>query len=101
MKEILKVLRIDLDIKNENRLYLKFVKILYVIYTLPFVMFSYGLSLRSLGAFENANSDKISSFDRVMIHFLAIFLSYLLWFFIFALIEGATGFKNFVPRISL
>ncbi len=78
----------SLKIKNKIDIFLFPIKIIYMVYTIPFLLFVLLMQIRTLGAFGNAFKEKVGKVKALLIHFSAIFLSFIFWGVIINFILG-------------
>lgn len=85
---MLKVLYGNLKIQNKFDFLILPFKILYMVYTLPFLIFALLSYIRTLGAFGNPVKEKFGVVKKILLHFSAIFLSFIFWGVIINIING-------------
>jgi hypothetical protein len=68
-------------------------KILYIVYNIPFLLFAFLLFLRSFGAFGNGKNEKFGIVKKVLLHFTAIVSSFFFWIIILSVLEDKLNFK--------
>ncbi|TYQ13256.1 UNVERIFIED_CONTAM: hypothetical protein Cloal_4322 [Acetivibrio alkalicellulosi] len=70
-----------LTIKNKIDYLIVGLKILYIIYTIPFLMFAAGLYVITLSFDENPFKENMGFVKTILLHFSAVFWSAILWIF--------------------
>ena len=86
---MVKLLYGDLAIKERIDRILVPLKIIYIIYTIPFLLMTAIMFIRGLGAFKGPANEKIGKIKRVLLHCAAIFWSFCLWVIILSSIKDA------------
>lgn len=94
MKSILKILYGNLNIRKKTDYVIVPLKVLYIVYSIPFLVFAFLLLVRSFGAFGSAKDEKFSNVKKILLHFADVFLSYCLWIAIFGILEDTLGLKG-------
>ncbi len=84
---MLNILFGNLNIKKQTNYIIVPMKVLYIIYSIPFLIFALILDLRSLGAFGSCKNEKIGIIKKILLHFANIFWSYCLWIVILSILE--------------
>jgi hypothetical protein len=79
-------------VKKTDYLKLLF-KIVYIIYTSPFLLFALLLYARSFGAFNNSPDEKFGKIKIFLLHFSAIAFSFGIWIILSAVLEDNFGIK--------
>jgi uncharacterized membrane protein YccF (DUF307 family) len=69
----------NLRINSKKGIYLFPLKVLYIILTLPFLVFSLLLAIKSLGAFGNPLKEKIGFKKKIILHVTANVVSVFIW----------------------
>ena len=54
-------------------------KVIYLLYTFPFLIFLVLASIRGAGAFGNLSKKKLGVMEKILLHFAAIVISFLAW----------------------
>ncbi|OPX41869.1 hypothetical protein CLHUN_42600 [Ruminiclostridium hungatei] len=93
MKNMLNILFGNLNIKKQTDYIIVPIKVLYIIYSIPFLMFALLLAARSFGAFGSSKSEKIGIIKKILLHFANIFWSYCLWVVILSILEEKLNIK--------
>src|SRR3989339_2290560 len=68
-------------------------KILYIIYTAPFLLFVFLMYIRTLGAFGNPSKEKFGVMKKIFLHLAGISISFGLWIIILGILEETLGIK--------
>jgi hypothetical protein len=68
-------------------------KIIYIIYTAPFLLFTFLMYIRSLGAFGNPLKEKYGTAKIIMVHFAAIAFSFGMWVLLLSVLESNFDIK--------
>lgn len=63
------------------------IKLLYILYTIPYLIFALLLSIRSLGALGNPLKEEFGLKKKILLHFGAIVMSFIGWVFILAIFK--------------
>lgn len=79
MRNMLKALYGNLCFIKKSDYIVVPLKVLYIIYSLPFLLFSYLLAIRSFGGLESSEDEKVGIIKKAFLHFAAIFFSFILW----------------------
>jgi len=83
VKNMLSVLYGNLHFRKKADFIILPLKVLYIIYSIPFLLFSFLLMVRSFGAFGSPENEKIGIIKKTLLHIADLFLSYCLWISIF------------------
>jgi hypothetical protein len=68
-------------------------KIVYIVYTTPFLIFAFLMNVRSFGAFSSSSKEKFGIVKKILLHLSAIFLSFGMWIVILSILEKTLNFK--------
>ena len=79
MRKICKLLFGDINIKDKGDYIVVPLKVVYIIYSIPFLLFVIMAFVRTMGAFKNPNDEKIGIVKRVLFHIANIFISLVFW----------------------
>lgn len=90
---MLKVLYGRLEMNKKSDWLMLSLKLLYMLYTLPFLIFIFLFYIRSIGAFGNPLKEEFGIVKKVLLHFSAIVLSFGLWMAILSIMENAFNIK--------
>jgi hypothetical protein len=90
---MLKVLYGSLSIKSKSDLFILIPKLIYIIYTLPFLVFAFLLALRSLGGFGNPLKEEFGITKKILLHFAAVVISFGIWIIVLGFLEEKLGIK--------
>lgn len=82
MKNMLRVLFGNLKFLNKTDYIAVPLKMIYIIYSLPFLLISFVMMARSAGAFGSPDDEKFGIVKTVLLHISNIFLSFVLWEFL-------------------
>ena len=85
---MLDVLYGRLKIQRKVDIILLPIKIIYFLYTIPFLVFALLLFIRTLGVFGNSSKERFGIVKKILLHFTAIFLSFIFWGIIINVILG-------------
>lgn len=88
MSKIFKVLYGDFKFRKKIDYITVPLKVLYIIYSIPFLLFAVLLMLRSFGAFGSSTDEKFGLVKKILFHFADIFWSFIFWGIIVNLIYG-------------
>lgn len=79
MKNMLNVLYGNLYFKKKSDYVIIPFKIVYIIYSLPFLAFAFLLMTRSFGAFGSMKNEKVGIIKKMLLHLADIFWSFVFW----------------------
>ncbi|MCX7920970.1 MAG: hypothetical protein N3B21_02945 [Clostridia bacterium] len=88
MINMLKALYGTLKFERKADYFIMPLKVLYIIYSIPFLVFAFLLMLRSFGAFGSPKNERIGIIKKVLLHFADVFWSFVLWGIIINAILG-------------
>ncbi|MCX7921367.1 MAG: hypothetical protein N3B21_05000 [Clostridia bacterium] len=98
MKNMLKILYGSLRFRKKADYIIIPLKVIYIIYSIPFLIFAFLLFIRSFGGFGSPQNEKIGMVKRILLHFSAIFWSYCLWIAILSILEEKLKI-NLIPHL--
>ncbi len=55
------------------------IKYLYLLYTVPFLVFAFMLSVRSVGVFGNPTTEEMGIVKAILLHMSAVVISFAIW----------------------
>ncbi len=90
---MLNILFGNLNINKQTDYIIVPMKVLYIIYSIPFLIFALLLASRSLGAFGSSKNEKLGIIKKILLHFANIFWSYCLWIVILSILEEKLNIK--------
>lgn len=82
---MLKTLYGNLRYEKKTDLLLLPIKYLYIIYTIPFLIFVLLLTIRSFGAFGNPLKEESGIVKSILLHVATIFISFVIWGILWAI----------------
>lgn len=79
MKRVFKILYGDLNIRKKSDYIIVPLKVLYLIFSIPFLIIILGLFLRSFGTIGTSKNEKFGVVKKILFHFADVFWSFALW----------------------
>ena len=90
---MLRILYGDLKINKKTDFVILMFKVIYMIYTAPFLVFVFLMYLKTLGAFGDPLKEKFGTIKKTMLHFSAIAVSTCIWIIILGILEETLYIK--------
>lgn len=88
MKNMFEVLYGNLKIKKNTDYFVVPLRVLYILYSIPFLVFAFLLMARSFGAIGSPKNEKVGIIKKILLHIADIFWSFVLWGIVINLILG-------------
>lgn len=79
MKNMLNILYGDLHFQGKIDFIIVPLKVLYIIYSIPFLVFAFLLVARSFGTFGSPKNEKFGIVKKMLLHIADIFWSFVFW----------------------
>ncbi len=90
---MLRILYGDMKMNKKTDFAILMFKVIYIIYTAPFLMFVFLMCLKTLGAFGNPLKEKFGIIKKIMLHFSAIAISTCIWIIVLGILEETLHIK--------